>query len=71
MNKFEFGMERNPPVNVGDIRTVTVEAIGEKGDGIARISGYVVFVPNVEVDQEVTVRITKVLNKYCFAEVVE
>jgi len=65
----DFG--RRPPVEVGDVRTVKIEAIGSGGDGIARISGFVVFVPGTKVDDEVTVRVTKVLRKYAFAEVVE
>ncbi|AKG92383.1 putative RNA-binding protein, contains TRAM domain [Geoglobus ahangari] len=62
--------ERKPPVQVGDIREVRIENIGSGGDGIARIDGYVVFVPGVKVDDVVTIRITKVLRKYGFAEVV-
>ncbi|WP_456370597.1 TRAM domain-containing protein [Geoglobus sp.] len=62
--------ERKPPVQVGDVREVRIENIGSGGDGIARIDGYVVFVPGVKVDDVVTVKITKVLRKYGFAEVV-
>ncbi|AEA47733.1 TRAM domain-containing protein [Archaeoglobus veneficus] len=65
----EFG--RRPPVEVGDIRQVKIEALGSGGDGIARISGFVVFVPGTRVGDDVTVRVTKVLRKYAFAEVVE
>jgi len=63
--------DREPPVSVGDIRTVKIEAIGSGGDGIAKISGYVIFVPNANLNDEVTIRITKVLRKYAFAELVE
>ena len=62
---------REPPVSVGDIRTVKIEAIGSGGDGIAKISGFVIFVPNAKLNDEVTIRITKVLRKYAFAELVE
>lgn len=62
---------RKPPVSVGDIRTVKIEAIGSRGDGIAKISGFVIFVPNAKLNDEVTIRITKVLRKYAFAELVE
>jgi predicted RNA-binding protein with TRAM domain len=69
----EFGREfgRAPPVEVGDIREVRIEAVGSEGDGIAKVDGFVVFVPGVKVDDVVTIRITKVLRKYGFAEVVE
>jgi len=62
---------REPPVSVGDIRTVKIEAIGSGGDGIAKISGFVIFVPNAKLNDEVTIRVTKVLRKYAFAELVE
>ncbi|MCS7144693.1 MAG: TRAM domain-containing protein [Archaeoglobaceae archaeon] len=67
----EFGgFERKPPVQVGDVRTVKIEAMGSSGDGIAKISGFVVFVPGVKLNDEVTVKVTKVLRKCGFAEVV-
>jgi len=62
--------ERKPPVKVGDIRKVRIENIGSGGDGIARIDGYVVFVPNTNVNDEVTIKIVKVLKSYGFAEVI-
>ena len=62
---------RRPPVSVGDIRSVRIEAIGTSGDGIAKIDGFVIFVPGTKVDDNVTIRITKVLRKYGFAEVIE
>jgi predicted RNA-binding protein with TRAM domain len=38
--------ERPPPVEPGDVREVTIESLGDQGDGIARIDrGYVVIVP--------------------------
>ncbi len=69
----EFGRDfgREPPVEVGDVREVRIEAVGAEGDGIAKIDGFVIFVPGVKVDDVVTIRITKVLRKYGFAELVE
>ncbi len=58
------------PVNVGDEIDVKIEAVGEKGDGIAKKDGFVLFVPNTKEGQEVKIRITKVLRKVGFAEVV-
>lgn len=59
-----------PPVNVGDEIEVRIEAVGEKGDGIAKEKGFVLFVPNTKEGEEVKIRITKVLRKVGFAEVV-
>lgn len=65
------GLEmRNAPVNVGDEVDVKIEAVGEKGDGIAKVSGFVLFVPNTKEGQEVKIRVIKVLRNVGFAEVV-
>ena len=61
---------KNPPVNVGDELDVKIEAVGGKGDGIAKKDGFVLFVPGVKEGDEVKIKITKVLRKVGFAEVV-
>src|SRR3989338_1120053 len=58
------------PVKVGEELDVTIEAVGEKGDGIAKKNGFVLFVPGVKEGQQVRIRVTKVLRKVGFAEVV-
>ena len=68
-------MERNfgrptPPVQVGEELDVKIEAVGEKGDGIAKKDGFVLFIPGVKEGDEVRVKVTKVLRKVGFAEVV-
>ncbi len=60
---------RDPPVKVGDELEVKIEAVGEKGDGIAKKEGFVLFVPNTQEGQTVKIRVTKVLRKVGFAEV--
>ncbi|MBI5398740.1 TRAM domain-containing protein [Candidatus Woesearchaeota archaeon] len=56
------------PVSVGDELDVRIEAVGEKGDGIARKRGFVLFVPNTKEGDEVHIKVTKVLRKVGFAE---
>ncbi len=56
------------PVKVGESYRVRIDAIGREGDGIAKIKGFVVFVPNVQKGDEVNIRITKVLKRFAFAE---
>ena len=58
------------PVKVGDELDVKIEAVGEKGDGVAKKDGFVLFVPNTSEGDEVKVRVTKVLRRVGFAEVV-
>ncbi|MBW3012399.1 TRAM domain-containing protein [Candidatus Woesearchaeota archaeon] len=64
------GGPMRPPVKVGDEVDVTIDAVGEKGDGIAKVQGFVLFVPGVKQGQTVKVKVTKVLRRVGFAEVV-
>jgi len=59
-----------PPVSEGDTLEVNIEAVGTKGDGIAKIRGFVLFVPGVKEGDAVKIKITKVLEKVGFAEVI-
>ncbi len=57
-------------MNVGDIQNVKIESKGKSGDGIARVQGFVVFVPSTNPGDEVKVRITAVRQRFATAEVV-
>jgi len=59
------------PVKVGEIREVRIEAIGNKGDGIAKVNGFVIFVPGTELNDKVKIKITKVFKKFGFGEIVD
>ncbi|WP_273837418.1 TRAM domain-containing protein [Halococcus sp. PRR34] len=62
--------ERPPPVEEGDVREVTIETIGDQGDGIAKLDqGYVVIVPDTRPDDVVTVEITQARENVAFAQV--
>ena len=61
---------RVPPVKEGDELDVEIEAVGEKGDGIAKKDGFVIFVPNTKQGDKVRVRINKVLLRVSFGEVI-
>ena len=66
-----YGPRRSfAPVKVGDEIDVKIDAVGEKGDGIAKKDGFVLFVPNTKEGDEVKIRVTKVLRRVGFAEVV-
>ncbi|SNR25151.1 TRAM domain-containing protein [Halorubrum vacuolatum] len=61
-----------PPVEEGEIREVSVESIGDQGDGIAKVDrGYVVIVPGVQPGDRPTVEIERVRPNVAFASVVE
>ena len=59
------------PVEEGETYDVTIQDIARQGDGIARIEGFVVFVPNTSVGDEVQIKVERVLSKFAFANVVE
>ena len=61
--------QKDAPVRVGEELDVTIEAVGAKGDGVAKKEGFVIFVPNSGKGDNVRIRITKVLNNMAFAEV--
>ena len=63
--------EQVAPVKVGETHEVSINAVGGKGDGIAKVKGFVLFVANVKKGDYVRIKITKVLPKVGFAEVVE
>ena len=63
---------QEPPVEVGETRTVEIDSIGDQGDGIARVDrGYVLIIPDTEVGDRVTVRIENTTENVAFAEVVD
>lgn len=61
-------MQSDAPVEAGETYDVTIEDIAREGDGIARVSGFVVFVPETKVGDEVTIKVTKVMSKFAFGE---
>ena len=65
------GPVQNPPVVEGEVRTVTIEALGDQGDGIAKVErGYVLIVPGGEPGDELTVRIDETRANVGFAQMI-
>ncbi|HEX7413924.1 MAG TPA: TRAM domain-containing protein [Bacteroidia bacterium] len=62
---------RSVPVEEGETYDVTIQDIARQGDGIARIEGFVIFVPGTKVGDEVQIKVERVLPKFAFASVVE
>lgn len=61
----------NPPVKEGDELDVEIVAVGEKGDGIARKDGYVIFIKGTQTGDKVRIRVTRALQKVGFGEVID
>ena len=63
--------ENEAPVKVGEEYDVMISAVGGKGDGIAKVKGFVLFVAGAKKGDFLKVRITKVLANVGFAESVK
>jgi predicted RNA-binding protein with TRAM domain len=62
------GPSRPKPVKEGDV--VEVVEKSRRGDGVARVEGFVVFVPSAEPGQRVKVQIERVGDTYAVGRVV-
>lgn len=75
-----FGRERNfdhglrsrtdvlKPVKVGEEYDTEIKEMGSRGDGIARIKNFVVFVNNTKVGEKTRIKITEVRNKFAIGK---
>ena len=59
------------PVETGKEYDVQITEISRKGDGIARIQGFVIFVKNGKVGQNAKIRVIQVGNRFATAEIVD
>jgi predicted RNA-binding protein with TRAM domain len=59
------------PVEVGKEYDVEITEKGSKGDGIARVQGFVIFVSGGRPGDKVKVRITGLANRFAQAEIVK
>lgn len=61
-----------PPVDEGEVHDVTIETVGDQGDGITKVErGYVVIVLGTQPGEQPTVEIEQVQENVAFATVVE
>lgn len=72
----EGGFRRNDsfgpkPVEAGREYDVQITEISRKGEGIARIQGFVIFVKDGKVGQNAKIRIVQVGNRFATAEIVD
>lgn len=67
---FGGGGSFEKPVKEGEEYDVQIAEVGSKGDGIARIKNFVIFVPGTSKGENVRIKITQVKMKSAVAEVV-
>ncbi len=56
------------PVKENQELEVVIDDIGSRGDGIAKIQGFLIFVPNSKIGERMKVRILSVSGKFAVAE---
>jgi predicted RNA-binding protein with TRAM domain len=66
-----FGREAGPkPVEVGKEYDVEITEISRRGDGIAKIGGFVIFVAGAKAGAKVRIKVTSVGPRFASAQIV-
>ncbi|MEM5853522.1 MAG: TRAM domain-containing protein [Candidatus Aenigmatarchaeota archaeon] len=65
------GMNIPKPVKVGEEYDVQINEMGSRGDGIARIKNFVVFVAGTKQGEKTKIKIKEVKNRFAIGEKVE
>ena len=58
------------PVEVDKEYEAEIEDISRRGDGVAKIQGLIIFVPNTKQGEHVKFKITRVGNRFAIGELV-
>jgi len=59
------------PVELDQEYEADIEDISRRGDGIARVEGFVIFVPNTKQGEHVKFKITRVGSRFAIGELVQ
>jgi len=62
---------RDAPVEEGKQYEVDIKERSRRGDGLARVEGFVVFVANTKLGDHVEIQITQVRDRFAIAEKAE
>lgn len=66
-----YGFNQNQPVELDKEYEARIEDMSRRGDGIAKIEGFVIFVPNTKQGDQVKFKITRVGNRFAIGELVQ
>jgi predicted RNA-binding protein with TRAM domain len=58
------------PVEIGKEYEVDIQELSRRGEGIARIEGFVIFVPNTKQGDHVKIKVTRISRRFAEAQVV-
>ena len=73
---YRFGSSRprydvRKPVELDEEYEAEIEDMSRRGDGIARVEGFVIFVPNTKQGENVKFKITRVGNRFATGELIQ
>lgn len=61
----------NKPVEVGKEYNVTISDTSRRGEGIAKIDGFVIFVPGTKLGQSLRIKVTQVSERFASGQVIQ
>jgi len=67
-NESRFNIKK--PVELNNEYEADIQEISQRGDGIAKIEGFVVFISNTKRGEHVKFKITRVGNRFAMGELV-
>src|SRR5580698_10264985 len=59
------------PVEVGKEYNVTISDTSRRGEGIAKVDGFVIFVPGTRMGQSARIKVTQVSDRFASGQVIE
>lgn len=63
-----FGERFEKPVKVGEEYDVEIKEVGSRGDGIARVKNFVIFVANTKKGEKCKIKVNQVSRRFAIAE---
>jgi len=62
------GSSKRAPVKENEIYHVTIESVNQRGQGVARIKGFVVLIPGAMTGERLRVKIVSVRPRFAIGE---
>lgn len=64
------GHFRPKPVSEGNVYDLEITETSQRGDGIARVKGFVIFIAGAKQGEKYKIKITRVARNYAIGEIV-
>jgi len=68
---YSYMNKLNKPVEVDKEYEAEIQDISRRGDGIAKIEGFIIFVPNTKQGDHVKFKVTRVGSRFATGELVQ